>query len=159
MPLADGGSVLVEAYDTSSTDQSGSDTDTGAGGPTSTSAGAGSSTTMRGGGAGLGPLTRALGHRESREPLIERGTQTLEQSVAAISPALRAVLEELRRISTDLTQIELEVGLKLTGEAGMVLARAGTEANFQVHLTWTRSPGGGEVGQGSGGDGKDGATG
>jgi Trypsin-co-occurring domain 1 len=120
MPLADGGSVLVEASDTSAV-------------PSSTGA------TMRGGQPAQGPLTRGLGRHE---PLIERGTQTLEQSVATISPALRAVLEELRRISTDLTQIELEVGLKLTGEAGMVLARAGTEANFQVHLTWTRSPGG-----------------
>jgi hypothetical protein len=122
MPLADGGSVLVEISDT-------------AGVPSTSTSNTGA--TMRGGQPAEGPVTRGLAHRE---PLIERGTQTLEQSVAAISPALRAVLEELRRVSTDLTQIELEVGLKLTGEAGMVLARAGTEANFQVHLTWARSP-------------------
>ncbi|HEY3960181.1 MAG TPA: CU044_2847 family protein [Solirubrobacteraceae bacterium] len=138
MPLADGGSVLVETYDTS-------------GVQSSSSAG----TAMRGGQPARGPLTRGLGHRK---PLIERGTQTLEQSVASISPALRAVLEELRRISTDLTQIELEVGLKLTGEAGMVLARAGTEANFQVHLTWKRSPGGDSAARRSGEGGKDSAT-
>lgn len=129
MPLTDGGSVLVEVSDTADS---------------SSSVG----TTMRGGQRPQGSVTRGL---VRREPLIERGTQTLEQSVAAISPALRAVLEELRRISTDLTQIELEVGLKLTGEAGMVLARAGTEANFQVHLTWTRSPGGHAAASGDGG--------
>lgn len=139
MPLADGGSVLVEAYDTPGVQSSSS-----------------TGTTMRGGQPALGPLTRGLGHRE---PLIERGTQTLEQSVAAISPALRAVLEELRRVSTDLTQIELEVGLKLTGEAGMVLARAGTEANFQVHLTWTRSRGGDRAARESGEGSKDSVAG
>lgn len=72
--------------------------------------------------------------------LLERSTATLEESVGAIAPALRGVLSELRGVSGDLSQIELEVGLKLTGEAGMVLARAGAEANFLVHLTWTRVP-------------------
>jgi hypothetical protein len=149
MPLADGGSVLIEAYDTSGVQPSTSTS-------TDTSAGSGAGTTMRGGQSALGPLTRGLGNGE---PLVERGAKTLEQSVAAISPALRAVLEELRRVSTDLTQIELEVGLKLTGEAGMVLARAGAEANFQVHLTWTRSPGAGAAARESAEGGKDSAAG
>jgi hypothetical protein len=98
---------------------------------------------MRGGHAGS-PAMRGLG---GRGPLIESATQTLEASVAKVVPALRAVLDELRSISGDLTQIELEVGLKLTGEAGMVLARAGTEANFQVHLTWMRTRDGDDTGR------------
>jgi len=40
----------------------------------------------------------------------------------------------------------------------MVLARAGTEANFQVHLTWTRSPGTAPAARESGEGGNDGAT-
>lgn len=74
--------------------------------------------------------------------LIERSAKTLEESVGAIAPALRGVLAELRSVSGDLSEIELEVGLKLTGEAAMVLARAGAEANFLVHLTWTRASNG-----------------
>lgn len=71
--------------------------------------------------------------------LIERGSRTLEESAEAITPALRGLLGELRGVSSELSQIELELGLKLTGEAGMVVARAGAEANFLVRLTWTRS--------------------
>jgi hypothetical protein len=119
LPLADGGSVAVEVSDAD-----------GAG-----SALAGDGPIMRGGRTGP-PTMRGL---RGREPLMESATQTLEASVAKVVPALRAVLGELRSISGDLTQIELDVGLKLTGEAGMVLARAGTEANFQVHLTWMRT--------------------
>ncbi len=116
MPLADGGSVAVEVSDADGASSGQADS-----GPV-----------LRGGqGAMRGPGTR--------EPLIESATHTLEASVAKVVPALRAVLAELRSISGDLTQIELEVGLKLTGEAGMVLARAGAEANFQVHLTWMRA--------------------
>jgi hypothetical protein len=116
LPLADGGSVAVEVSDADGASAGVADS-----GPILR----GGQGTMRG--AGM------------REPLIESATQTLEASVAKVVPALRAVLEELRGISGDLTQIELEVGLKLTGEAGMVLARAGAEANFQVHLTWVRA--------------------
>jgi hypothetical protein len=73
--------------------------------------------------------------------LIERSSQTLEGSVGAIAPALRGLLDELRRVSSELSEIELELGLKLTGEAGMVVARAGAEANFLVRVRWTRTDG------------------
>jgi Trypsin-co-occurring domain 1 len=33
----------------------------------------------------------------------------------------------------------VELGLKLAGEAGMVIARVGTEANFRVLVRWTRT--------------------
>ncbi len=73
--------------------------------------------------------------------LIERSGRTLEEGLGAVAPALRAVLAEVRGVSNDLSEIKLEVGLKLTGEAGMVLARAGAEAHFVVHLTWARAAG------------------
>jgi inner membrane protein involved in colicin E2 resistance len=70
--------------------------------------------------------------------LIERGGRTFEQSLADIAPALQEVLDKLRGVSTELSQIEVELGLKLTGEAGMVVARAGAEANFRVLVRWER---------------------
>jgi Trypsin-co-occurring domain 1 len=74
--------------------------------------------------------------------LVERGGRTLEESLGAIAPALHEVLDKMRSVSTELSQIEVELGLKLTGEAGMVVARAGAEANFRVLLRWQRPPGG-----------------
>jgi hypothetical protein len=71
--------------------------------------------------------------------LVERGGRTLEESLGAIAPALHEVLEKLRGVSSELSQIEVELGLKLTGEAGMVVARAGAEANFRVLVRWQRS--------------------
>jgi hypothetical protein len=70
--------------------------------------------------------------------LVERGGRTLEESLENIAPALQEVLDKLRGVSTQLRQIEVELGLKLTGEAGMVVARAGAEANFRVLLRWER---------------------
>lgn len=71
--------------------------------------------------------------------LVERGGRTLDESLGAIAPALQEVLNKLRGVSSELSQIEVELGLKLTGEAGMVVARAGAEANFRVLVRWERS--------------------
>jgi Trypsin-co-occurring domain 1 len=70
--------------------------------------------------------------------LVEHGGRTLEESLSAIAPALREVLDKLRGVSTELSEIEVELGLKLTGEAGMVIAKAGAEANFRVLVRWQR---------------------
>lgn len=70
--------------------------------------------------------------------LVERGGRTLEESLETVAPALQELLEKLRGVSTELSQIEVELGLKLTGEAGIVVARAGAEANFRVLVRWQR---------------------
>jgi Trypsin-co-occurring domain 1 len=70
--------------------------------------------------------------------LVERGGRTLEESLGSIAPALQEVLGKLRGVSSELSQIEVELGLKLTAEAGMVVAKAGAEANFRVLVRWQR---------------------
>jgi hypothetical protein len=76
--------------------------------------------------------------------LMERGQQTLEEGLGTIAPALARMLEELRGVSRELSEIEVELGLKLAGEAGMVIARVATEANFRVLVRWQRATEGAE---------------
>jgi len=62
---------------------------------------------------------------------------------SAAEPAVRAaqaVLEQVKRLSPD--DVEVRFGLKVSGTASWLLARAGTEANFEVTLGW-RQPAGG----------------
>jgi hypothetical protein len=84
----------------------------------------------------LGARTMRGGDRGAE--LVERGGRTLEESLGTIAPALHEIVEKLRGVSSELSQIEVELGLKLTGEAGMVVARAGAEANFRVLVRWER---------------------
>jgi inner membrane protein involved in colicin E2 resistance len=90
----------------------------------------------------FGARTMRGGDRGSE--LVQRGSRTLEESLKTIAPALHEVLNELRGVSSELSQIEVELGLKLTGEAGMVIARAGAEANFRVLVRWQRPSDDGE---------------
>jgi hypothetical protein len=102
VPLAEGGSVLVEV-------------DEPVEGP---------AVRGRGGAAGLPPLA---------EPL--------EQVLAGLGPATRAVLSQLHALADSPDEIEVEFAVKLTADARIVIAHAGGEANFRIALRWSRTPG------------------
>lgn len=76
---------------------------------------------MRGGGSG--------------SQLVEQSTHTLQESLHGLSDALQDIVAELRNAS-EVTRIEVELGLRLMGEAGFVVTKFGGEANFRVMVRW-----------------------
>ena len=90
--------------------------------------------TMRGGGSGGAEL-------------VERSTQTLEDSLGGLGSALRHIVSELHH-APEVEGIDVELGLKLTGEAGFVVAKCGGEANFRVLVQWRRTGADGHGGAG-----------
>jgi hypothetical protein len=87
---------------------------------------AGGGRTMRGGGDGAA--------------LIERSERTLEESLGGIGDALQHIVSELRH-APEVKAVDVELGLRLTGEAGFVVAKCGAEANFRVQVRWERGDG------------------
>lgn len=53
--------------------------------------------------------------------------------------AARAVLERVREARP--AEVEVKFGLKVSGTANWLVAKAATEANFEVTLTWKPTPG------------------
>jgi hypothetical protein len=70
--------------------------------------------------------------------LIERSAHTLEDSLDGVGSALENIVAELRH-APEVKAIDLELGLKVSGEAGFVVAKAGAEANFRVLVRWERA--------------------
>lgn len=61
----------------------------------------------------------------------------------AVAPAVegaRAVLDKVREIGPD--EIAVKFGIKVSGDMNWLIAKAATEANFEVTLTWkpTQTP-------------------
>jgi Trypsin-co-occurring domain 1 len=59
----------------------------------------------------------------------------------AVTPAVegaKAVLEQVREARPD--SVELKFGIKVSGTANWLIAKAATEANFEVTLTWEPEP-------------------
>jgi hypothetical protein len=65
--------------------------------------------------------------------------QVLGQVEEAVAPAIEAaktVLNKIKEISPD--QIELRFGVKVSGGADWIVAKAAAEGNFEVKLVWDR---------------------
>ena len=53
-----------------------------------------------------------------------------------IRPATQSLIAAMKGLSPD--TIELEFGVKMTGEAGAIFTKAGIESHISVKLKWTR---------------------
>jgi hypothetical protein len=61
-------------------------------------------------------------------------TESFETAVDRVLPAMRVISERMRQLAP--AELTVAVGVKLTAEAGVILAKAAAEANFTVTLMW-----------------------
>lgn len=72
---------------------------------------------------------------------VERATMTYDQAMAAVRRAAEATVRQFRQLSSRPDTVELEFGVKLTAEAGAIIARTEAEAHLTVRLTWAAQGG------------------
>ncbi len=70
--------------------------------------------------------------------VAERVTETFENALGKIKPAIKAVISKLREIGESPDEVGLEFGIKLGAKAGAFIASADAEATFKVTLAWKR---------------------
>lgn len=71
---------------------------------------------------------------------VSRGNDGAIDFSAAVDkalPAARLLVQKLETLITNVKTIEVEFGLKFSGEVGALIAKTGTEANFTIKLTWS----------------------
>jgi Trypsin-co-occurring domain 1 len=87
-----------------------------------------------------GPERRAAPTRGfSAVEVVEKAEHTFEAALDKIRPGAAVIIAKLRDIGEAPKEVEVEFGLKLSAEAGAVIASVATEANFRVKLTWKHS--------------------
>lgn len=67
----------------------------------------------------------------------ERVVGEVREAIEPAITAARAVLAKVRELSPD--GVEVTFGIKVTGTANWLVAKAATEGSFQVTLSWTPS--------------------
>jgi hypothetical protein len=68
-----------------------------------------------------------------------RAVRSFEEALERVRPAVGRVLETLQELSPG--AVEVEFGLKLTGQAGAVFAKVASEGHFRVKATWPKTSG------------------
>ncbi len=74
----------------------------------------------------------------ARGEVVERAQETFEVALDRVRPAAQAIIGKLRALHDPPDEIQVEFGLKLSAEAGALIAATGAEANYKVTLTWKR---------------------
>lgn len=69
------------------------------------------------------------------DQVVAEAGKTLEAAVREIVPSAQALLDQLKAVETPKT-IEISFGLKISVEAGAIIAKTAGEANFGIKLTW-----------------------
>jgi hypothetical protein len=74
----------------------------------------------------------------SPEPgqVVAKADVTLDQALARLKPSLRKVMNVLKDLGPD--EAEVEFGLKIGGETGVVIAKGTAEVNFVIRMSWKR---------------------
>jgi hypothetical protein len=67
---------------------------------------------------------------------IAQAAERIEAAFGAAKPAIRSLAGMLKQLAPD--EHEVEFGLKLTAEAGAIVAKTAGEAHFKVKLHWRR---------------------
>jgi hypothetical protein len=69
---------------------------------------------------------------------IARAPYSLAAALDSALPSLSLVMAKLRAAVADADEICLELGLRVSGEAGVVFVRGGSDATIGVTATWRR---------------------
>jgi hypothetical protein len=72
--------------------------------------------------------------------VVATATESFQAALARFRPMAGAVVKQFRELGEGPEEISVEFGLKLTAEAGMVVAHTGGEANLKVSLRWRSQP-------------------
>jgi len=68
--------------------------------------------------------------------VIAKAKTTFEKALGGIEPVAKAVIAKVRALEVTPDEVGVVFGLKLTGEAGYIIASASGEANFTLSLNW-----------------------
>jgi hypothetical protein len=63
----------------------------------------------------------------------------VREAVEPVVEAAKIVLEKVKDAKPD--EVEMKFGIKVTGEANWIVAKAATEGSFEVTLTWSPADG------------------
>ena len=67
---------------------------------------------------------------------IATASESFQSALQRLAPVAEAVVKRFQNLGARPTEVSVEFGIKLSAEAGVVIAHTGAEANFKVTVQW-----------------------
>jgi hypothetical protein len=74
------------------------------------------------------------------EAAMATASATFESALQTVRCAAEGILHQLRSLAEPPDEVAVEFGVKMNAQAGAIIAKASTEANFKINLTWKKAP-------------------
>ena len=70
---------------------------------------------------------------------VNAAKKSFREIIDDVAPLTKQIVESLSSDAPSLESIEVEMGIKVSGEAGAIIARVATEGNFVLKMKWAPS--------------------
>lgn len=70
--------------------------------------------------------------------VVARAKQTFDAALDKIKPVATTIITKVRSLNEPPDEVEVKFGVKMSAEAGAVIAAASVEANYEITLKWKR---------------------
>lgn len=72
-----------------------------------------------------------------KKETISKSKISFEAALDRIKPIANIVINKLREMEKSVDEIEVQFGLKMNAQAGVIFASTGLEANYTIKLKWS----------------------
>ncbi|WP_375498522.1 CU044_2847 family protein [uncultured Nostoc sp.] len=78
----------------------------------------------------------SIGRIGRQEDLLQKAEQTFETALEGIKPIANTIINKLRTLNQPANEVEVKFGIKMSAEAGAIIASASIEGNYEITLKW-----------------------
>ncbi|WP_326836824.1 CU044_2847 family protein [Amycolatopsis rhabdoformis] len=86
----------------------------------------------------VGPAAPGTARVGRREDVLADARESFETALASVRDAAAAALGQFRDMTRAPDEVEIKFGVKLSAEAGAVIAKTGVEGQLEIKLKWRR---------------------
>jgi hypothetical protein len=70
------------------------------------------------------------------EDILLKTEQSFEAALERVKPIANTIINKLRSLNQPADEVEVKFGIKMSAEAGAIIASASIEGNYEITLKW-----------------------
>ncbi len=82
---------------------------------------------------------RGYSGQENTRGVLETAKQSFNDALKPLKEISNSIIDSVRQISNAPDEVEVELGLKFSAKAGIILTSLDSEVNFKITLKWQKS--------------------